>query len=415
VISLDRALKAVLARARRGRLATERVTLLESEGRVLAERVTSDVDLPPFHRVAMDGFAVRSRDVVEAPVLLTVVGTVLAGQVGSRRLLPGEAIRIMTGAPLPAGADAVVMVERTEETDGGKRVLVRESVTRFGNVARKGEDLRKGRTVLRPGRCLGAVEAGMLATVGRERALVSRRPEVTLLVTGDELVEPRRRPGPGKIRNSNAYSVGALVQGVGGRLRFSGIVKDHPPDLRREIKRGLRSDVLLLTGGVSMGQADFVPGLLREKGVCAHFHRVALKPGKPLFFGSTPGCLVFGLPGNPVSSLVDFLLFVRPALLALQGTKARPPWTGQARLAGDAGGSSRLTVLVPVEIGIEEGGLVARPVPYHGSGDFTALLRADGFALLAPGEECSSGAQVKVMPLPGRAPHVFGQVARDTR
>lgn len=377
---------------------SETIRLEVARGRVLAESVRSDVDLPPYDRVAMDGYAVRSADVRRPNTTLDVVETIHAGEVPRVRLTKGQACRIMTGAPLPRGADAVVMVENTRAVEEGARVLVSTSVGPGENFCPRGEDLKRGAVVLSPGRLLGPAEAGILATVGKARVPVRRRPRVTILSTGNELVAPSRKPGPGKIRNSNAFSLAHFVEMGGGVVAGMKTVRDRKDKIEEAVGLGLRSEILLLTGGVSMGAADFVPEVLEESGVRVHFHRVAIKPAKPILFGTHPKGLVFGLPGNPISSFLALSLFVLPALRRRLGLPGAPGTWGQARLGESMKTPPHLTEFRPVAF--RDGRLF--PVPYNGSGHLASLLAADGFAVLPSGvRSLRRGAEVGFLPLNG--------------
>lgn len=300
-------------------LAAELVSIDQAQGRVLAHAITSSRDLPPWDNSAMDGFAVRS---AEAPGVLPVAGTVAAGHAPGVALAPGTALRIMTGAPMPAGADAVVIREEAEELPdpAGDRVRLTVPAAPGENVRRRGEDVAAGQHALGAGVVLGPGEIGFLAALGHGVVRVARRPRVAILSTGDELVSVDVPPRPGQIVNSNLYALAAQVRDAGGEPVNAGIAPDRPDDLLPRIQGALAADVLITSGGVSVGDFDFVKAALAAAGVDVDFWKVAMKPGKPLAFGAAPsGNLVFGLPGNPVSSMVGFELFVRPALLAMQG------------------------------------------------------------------------------------------------
>jgi molybdopterin molybdotransferase len=310
-------------------LAAELVPIDQAQGRVLAHAITSGRDLPPWDNSAMDGFAVRSADL---PGILPVAGTVAAGHAPGIALAPGTALRIMTGAPLPAGADAVVMREDSEELPGelsgelpgaaGARVRLAAPAQPGDNVRRRGEDVAVGQPALDAGTCLGAGEIGFLAALGHGMVRVARRPRVAILSTGDELVSVDVPPRPGQIVNSNLYALAAQVRDAGAVPVNAGIAPDRPDDLLLRIREALAADLLITSGGVSVGDFDFVKDALAAAGVSMDFWKVAMKPGKPLAFGATAaGGLVFGLPGNPVSSMVGFELFVRPVLLAMQGAR----------------------------------------------------------------------------------------------
>jgi molybdopterin molybdotransferase len=355
-------------------------------GLVLAEDVASDIDMPPFDKALMDGFAVRCADLPEGQAVLTVIEEVTAGQTPRRALAAGQATRIMTGAPIPAGADAVVMVERTRLLDD-TRVQVDDRALKPGqNILRKAREMERGETVLTAGAILRPQEFGVLASVGRTAAKVFPAPQVAVLSTGDEIVEPSQVPGPGQIRNGNGAMVTAQVSRAGGSPRFLGIARDRVESLRTSITEGLRSDMLVLSGGVSAGKLDLVPGVLQELGVQAHFHKVEMKPGKPVFFGTRGTTPVFGLPGNPVSALVCFELFVRPAIYRLKGYADPGPKIVQALLAEDFAHRSDRPTYHAAVLQSGETGWQVRPVPWFGSPDLRGVLAANAFAVLPAGE-----------------------------
>ena len=334
MITAEEATRRLVAKARP--LGTEEVPVLGSLGRVLREDVRSPVSIPPFHKSAMDGYAVRSADVAaaseEAPVELRVLEDVPAGRVGRHRLRSGTAARIMTGAPLPAGADAVVMVEHTEAADGGVRVL--RGVGKGTHVARAGEDVRKGQRVLRSGVVVGPAEMGMIAATGRSRVNVGIRPRVAVLSTGSEVIAPGRTLRPGQIHDANGYALTGLASARGAEARFLGIAPDRRGALERKIERAGDFQILVLSGGVSVGDYDLVQEILLGMGVKRLFWKVQIKPGKPTFAGLREGRYILGLPGNPVSCMVTFELFVGPILDRLLGKRDPGPRKGQARLRG---------------------------------------------------------------------------------
>jgi molybdopterin molybdotransferase len=310
----------------------ESVPLGEALGRTLSERLASVDDVPPFDGSAMDGFAVRAEDTRDAseerPVELTVAGESRAGVPAERGPGPGEAIRISTGAMMPPGADSVVRVEDTAARNGS--VEVRVEVPPGKEVRRAGEDIRAGEQVLAPGQVLGAAELAVAASVGVAEVPCRRRPTVAVLVTGDELVEPGRDLAPGQIRNSNGIAIEAQARGAGAEVVGRATVGDDYGQTVEALSTALRADVAVTTGGVSVGPHDHVKPALAELGVEEVFWGVALRPGKPTWFGIRDRTLVFGLPGNPVSAMVTFHMFVRPALLALTGAKPRPHRTTAA-------------------------------------------------------------------------------------
>jgi molybdopterin molybdotransferase len=316
MISLNSAIDAVLAAVRP--FGPEEVPLLDGLGRGLAADVVSPEAVPPFDNSAMDGFALRAADAVAAGGAVIAL-EVPAGSVAPRPLAAGEAARIMTGAPMPAGADTVVPVEETEERGG--RVFFGGDVRAGANVRRAGEDVAAGSLLLPAGTGLGAAEVGLLASVGLERVAVARRPRVAVLATGSELVAAGEPLGPGQIRNSNSVAAHAQVLAAGGDPVLLGIARDDRDETRRLLARALEEDVVITSGGVSVGDYDFVKDVQEELGVERRFWKVRTKPGKPMAFGTLGDTLVFGAPGNPVAAMVSFELYVRPALLAMQGRR----------------------------------------------------------------------------------------------
>jgi molybdopterin molybdotransferase len=316
-LSVDEALARILATV--APLPAERLGLHDVLGATLAEDVVADRDVPPFRNSAMDGYAVRGADVATAPARLRVVGEIAAGGVPQGAIGPGEAMRIMTGAPMPEGADTVV---RVEDTDNRTDTVTVTAATRPGTSVRAaGEDLRRGETILRAGTVLRPAEIGVLATLGRATVAVVRRPRVAVLSTGDELVELDAPLGPGQIRDANRYSLAAAVRAAGAIALPGGIVRDTADALRTALRAAAaEADVIVTSGGVSVGDHDHVKPVVDELGAM-DFWSIAIRPGRPLAFGSIGSTRIFGLPGNPVSSLLGFELFVRPALLTLAGRR----------------------------------------------------------------------------------------------
>ena len=315
MVEVEDALAAILDRA--SPLGTEMVPLTAARGRFLAEDVVADADLPGLPRSSVDGYAVIASD---AATDLQVLGEVTAGRLGDARVRPGSAMRIMTGGSLPEGTDAVVMFEDVEEVDG--RAILQHKPRQGENVHPVGMDLTAGQAVLSKGRRIGPAEVGLLATVGCVHVPVFRLPRVAMLATGDELVDPDQAPPPGAVRDSNRFAVMAAAQDAGAEIVFQAHARDHEATLERAMRRGLEAaDVLITSGGVSMGTRDLIKPLL-ERMATIQFGRVSFKPGKPLTFAVTAeGKLCFGLPGFPVSSLITFEVFVRPALLKLAGAE----------------------------------------------------------------------------------------------
>ena len=327
MISVEQAREQVFSRI--AVLEPERVPLLDALGRVLAEDVISDIDVAPFDNSAMDGYAVQAADVTGAsansPVLLNVVEYIPAGVAPAVEVAAGKASRIMTGAPIPPGADAVVMVERTRVGAGGggagDTVEVLAPVRAGENVRRRAEEVRAGEAVLATGEAVGPAAIGLAASVGHDTLVVHKRPRVAVISTGDELVEVGQKPGPGQIRNSNSYSIAAQVILAGAEPHMLGIARDNAEHTRDLLGRAPEFDLMVTTGGVSMGDLDVVKGVLEEIGEL-DFWKVAMRPGAPQTFGTIGGTPFFGLPGNPTSTMVGFELFVRPAIRKMAGHAA---------------------------------------------------------------------------------------------
>jgi molybdopterin molybdotransferase len=355
-------------------------------GLVLAEDVVSDLDMPPFDKAMMDGYAVRLADLVGGRGTLTVIEEITAGNTPSCAMGQGLAARIMTGAPIPKGAEAVVQVERTCMAQDG-RVHIDDPAVKAGqHVMRRGQEMRAGDTVVPRGALLRPQEIGVLATVGRGNVQVVPRPTVAVLATGDELVEADCQPGPGQIRNGNGPTLVAQIQRAGGEPSYLGIAGDHLNSLRPLVAEGLQRDVLVLSGGVSAGKLDLVPGVLQELGAVAHFHKVELKPGKPVLFGTREKTLIFGLPGNPVSTFVGFELFVRPAIRVLRGLKDAGTRLPTATLADDFAYRSDRPTYHPAWLEPGEGGWRAKVVPWFGSPDLRGLTVCNCFVLFPAGD-----------------------------
>jgi molybdopterin molybdotransferase len=364
-------------------LPSEKVELRASLGRVLAEDVASPEDVPAFDNSAMDGFAVRAAETRgarrDSPVILRIVDESRAGHPARTSLGAGQAIAISTGAVIPTGADAVVRVEETRLGDGLVEVLSEVEVHR--DIRYAGEDIRGGDIVLQSGVRLGPAELGVLASSARSAVTCHRRPTVWILTTGDELIEPGEPLRPGAVRNSNAYSIPALAERAGAEVTGITAVPDDPDVTRAAIARTLGSDVTVICGGVSVGAHDHVKQALAALGVAEVFWGVALKPGKPTWFGRHQGGLLFGLPGNPVSAMVTFTLLVRPALRALSGEQPDRKRT-TARLDRDYEKRPGRAHAVRCRLELHEDGWHARPAEQHGSHILTSMLGADALAIL---------------------------------
>jgi molybdopterin molybdotransferase len=412
LISVEEALAEILAHVHP--LEPERVPILDALNRVLAEEIVSATNIPPFANSGMDGYAVRSADVAGSapgsPVRLQVIGSVAAGYVAATPVEPGTAVRIMTGAPLPDGADAVVPFEDTSDFDRTKEerlaapaawIQVRNAVGPQANVRPAGEDIRLGERVMAPGRLIRPQEIGVLASLGRDTVVVHRRPRVAILATGDELLEVHEPLAPGKIRNSNAYTNAALVTRTGGIPIQLGIARDTPGELTARIRAGLAqgADLFLTSGGVSVGDYDVVKEVLGTEGQM-QFWQVRMKPGKPLAFGLLPGGVpLIGLPGNPVSAMVSFEQFARPAILKMLGHIDLTKPVVQAVLDEPVTNSGRRGFL-RVVVKRQEDGYHARTTGEQGSGVLTSMSKANGLAVIPEGiQRLEAGSLVTVQML----------------
>lgn len=383
-------------------IGVERCMLLNALGRMLWEDIIAPADIPPHANSAMDGYAVRAGDIAssskDAPVRLRVVADLPAGRMTTSPLQAGEAIRIMTGAPIPEGADSVVMVERTSKD--GDFVNIFKSTTVKENIRPRGEDVTAGSLLLTKGTVLRAAEIGTLAAVQRAIVNVARRPQVAVVSTGDELVEVDEPLTPGKIVNSNAYSLTSLVQEAGAVPVLLPLVRDSEPALEAAITQALAADFVISSGGVSVGDYDYVKPVLARMGLEAKFWRVRMKPGKPLLFGILQGKPYFGLPGNPVSSMLTFLLFVGPALRKAGGFKASNwlPSHITARLEHDVRTKGDRPTYLRARIAYRDGTFQAKVMPAQGSGVLSSMLGAEGLVFLEEGTtQVAAGSMVSVI------------------
>ena len=374
----------------------ETVELLASLGRVLAEEIVADRDFPPFDRAARDGYAVRAGDLAELPARLEIVGEVKAGdwpEPGTCMVKGGQAVGIMTGAPLPAGADAVVMVEHTSGNDetAGKAapnaVDVRRGVSRGENFVPRGSEARAGQVLLDGGRRMDHAGIGIAAAVGKSRVQVFQKPRVAVLSTGDEVVEIDAAPGAAQIRNSNSYSLAAQVQNAGGEAVRLAVAPDEPRRLRALIEEGMECDLLLLAGGVSMGKYDLVKQALGELKAEFYFTGAEIQPGRPVVFGACDKKYFFGLPGNPVSTMVTFELFARPMIEALAGMKPQPMIFLRARLKTEIRTKTGLKRFRPAVLSGEFENAEVELAGWQGSGDIAALAGANCYVVIPPERE----------------------------
>jgi molybdopterin molybdotransferase len=399
--------------------AVETLNLLDAAGRVLAEPIIADRDIPPFRRSTRDGHAVRTSDLAKLPAKLKVIGEIKAGPLPGKvlpPLNPGETFSIMTGAPVPQGADAVVMVEYTSEEGG--LVEITKGATPAENIVARGADAKGGDLLLGPGARLSEAAIGLAASVGKSQVKVFVRPRVAILTTGDEIVAIDAEPGPAQIRNSNTYSLAVQVQQAGGDPVLLPIAPDEPRRLRELIEEGLQCDLLIMTGGVSMGRYDLVEQVLESLQAEFFFTGAKIQPGKPVVFGrckSGAGApargaasdsashknshtYFFGLPGNPVSTMVTFELFVRPMLEALAGMRPQPFAFLHAQLKAEIRVKTGLTRFLPAVLSGNYGQSQVELVPWQGSGDMAARARANCYIVIPPDrEQILAGEWVAVM------------------
>ena len=398
MISFQQARELVIARSKSLHATPHTLSLAiqDALGFVLARDVLTDREYPPFDRSTRDGYAVRAKEAAQGAAL-RCVGEIKAGDAVTEVLPAGSCIQIMTGAAVPAGADAVVMIEFTRRDD---ETVTFERATQNGqNIVARGSEARSGQVALSPGLRLGFAELAVAAQVGAHTLECYEKPSVAILSTGDEVVAVTETPGPFHIRNSNSVSLAAQVQLAGGTAVPLGNALDRVEDLAAKIEQGLKHDILVLSGGVSMGKYDLVESVLKGLGAEFYFDAVAIRPGKPAVFGRCGNTLVFGLPGNPVSTMVTFQLFVIPAIDLLGGREARPLPLLEATLAESLKEKVGLTHFLPARV--EWNGTQARvaALPWQGSGDIAALTRANCF-LMVPAErpEIAAGERVSVLP-----------------
>ncbi len=388
MIQLDKAFETVINSAILTK--SEIVSFRDSLNRILAEDIVSDTDLPPFNKSSVDGFACRKEDISHE---LELIETIPAGKVPLKRILVDQCSKIMTGASVPYGADYVFMVEDSKIMASGM-IKCFGTVTK-DNISRMGEDVKKGKIVLRSDKQVRPQDIAVMASVGHTSVVVRKAPVVAVISSGDELVEPYEKPGPALIRNTNAYQLLAQVQRAGGIGKYFGIARDDEDESLTIISKAIYDcDLVLVSGGVSMGDFDFIPSVLERAGVTIIFSKVAVQPGKPLIFGTHPEALVFGLPGNPVSSFMQFELLVRPLISRMMGFQWQPIDVIFPMKERYTRGSSDRMALLPVVI-TDDGFVV--PVDYHGSAHISALPDADGIIAIPVGmKTIKKGEQVSV-------------------
>jgi molybdopterin molybdotransferase len=380
-------------------MAAESVPLHEAISRILREDVFCEADSPPFDKSIRDGFAVRFEDVAEVPATLKVIGESRAGSGAEVKIRNGECCEIMTGAPLPPGANSVVMVEYTQRpSDGTVRIL--KSVRENEGLLRRAAEARQGERVLEAGRRIGLAEVGLLASEGKASVRVSKKPRVAIIATGDELVEVQEAPQHAQIRNSNSYTLYAQTVEAGASPVLFGIARDNLDDLRSRIRKGLEHDILVVSGGVSMGKYDLVEKVFAEFGVQVLFDKIAMKPGKPTVFGHRERTYVFGLPGNPVSTIVSFRMFVRPLIRFLLKARATEPEILEAHLEAPAKCDPVRASIVPAQVRFDRGTYRISTAPWKGSSDLVGLAQANALIMIPCREgTLQAGEIVRFLPM----------------
>ena len=397
MISVEKALKTILANFEP--LGLEKINILEARGRIIGEDIFSPRNIPSADNSAMDGYAVRYTEAKgttkDKPLKLKIIEDIPAGKIALKKINNGEAARIMTGAVIPEGADSVIRQEDTLRD--GRTVIIYVSAEKGENIRFAGEDMRKGELVVKKRSPLRPAHIGMLASLGKASVNVYQRPRVAIMSTGDELVDIKTNPGPGKIVNSNSYSLAAQVLECGAMPIMLGIAKDKKTDLQKKFKSALDADVIISSGGVSVGDFDFVKNVMGEIGNAMHFWQVAMRPGKPLAFGAIEGVPLFGLPGNPVSAMVSFEQFVRPSLLKMQGHKRIFRQTIKAVCADEIQKKSGFRHFIRAIVKKEKDKYVTTTTGDQGSGILKSMVNANGLIVMGKNEtRIKKGTEVTV-------------------
>lgn len=396
MIQVSKALRIV--KAETSALGAERVRINQAVGRILAEDIVADSDMPPFDRSQMDGFAMKAEDTRLVPAELRIVGESAAGRGWHRTLKSGEAVRIMTGAPVPNGADAIQKVELTSEKNEIVTITASTETARY--IVKKGSEIRKREKLIPAGRTINERLIASLAAFGYSDVKVGKRPLVSVLSTGSEIVPIAKRPGRDQIRNSNSVMLKAFCERAGARVRLLPQSGDDLENLKSRILKGVDSgsDILLTTGGVSVGKYDLTKEALRELGAEIFFERIRLRPGKPTVFGRLKNTLMFGLPGNPVSAAVTFSIFVRAAILKMQGASEIDLPKGFAKLTAGARAAKERDTYFPASLRTsKDGSLLATPLRWHGSSDFVGFADADALLVLGRGETLAASEIAKIV------------------
>lgn len=390
MISVDTAIKIVADAIEP--LPSRTVPFENALGFCLAQDVQSDIDMPPFDRSAMDGYAVIAADTAAAPVELTVIEDIAAGHIPTKKVSRGQASKIMTGAAVPVGADAVVKFEETEDLSANNRVKILRPIDSGRNISKRGEDMQVGQTVLHKGMPIRPQEIGILAAVGKSHVEVFSAPTVGIVSTGDELVDVGFKPSIAQIRNSNGYSLSAQARRLKAEVEILGIVKDTKAEISSIMRRGLQKDILILSGGVSMGEYDLVGDVMKDLNTHIYFEKVALRPGKPVIFGRKDKTFIFALPGNPVASFVTFELFIYPAIRKMMGFTSIHRTTLKASLETEILVRRKRREYRPAFLRMHNNHWLISPVEWHGSADLLATTRANSLLIVREdAEKLSSG------------------------
>jgi molybdopterin molybdotransferase len=399
MISVEEALGILLSNLPERKI--EEIPFQSALGRISAENLVATCDIPPFDRSALDGYAILAEDVAHTPAELSIAGESRAGGGMPGRVKQGEAVTIMTGAPVPDGADCVQMVEQSQISGDGQKVTIFKSVRAHENIAPRGSEAKEGEIVLNAGHRLGPAEIAVMATFGYSRVKVYRKPTVAIVATGDELVELGETPRPDQIRNSNAYCLAGQLRYMDIEADYLGIAKDDKEELRTKMLQGLERDVLIITGGVSMGEYDFVQDVFHDLGLEILFSKVAIKPGKPTVFARRGEKLVFGLPGNPISALITFECFVRPALGRLCGMKNPELPRMMGELLADMKQTPGRTAFLPAWVSWKEDGWKVEPLRWKSSADIIGFTNANATFIFPKNRDfLSRGEIVELMLLP---------------
>jgi molybdopterin molybdotransferase len=383
-------------------LKKEKIEIIDSLGRVIAEDIISEFDIPPFDRSAMDGFAIISDDTFSAskenPVLLEVIGEIKAGDFKNFKIEKGKAISIMTGAKIPQNSDAVIKIEDVEEIfkDGKRYIKIERYIKKGENISKKGEDIKKGEILLKKGAFIDSSVFSMIAYLGKKKILVYKKPEVAILSTGDEIKKVGEKLKEGEIYDSNSYSIYALTKKYGGNPHILGIAKDEPRILDKFIKKGLLYDLFIISGGVSEGKYDIVVDILKKNKVKMVFHKVAVKPGKPTFFGKKGKKIIFGLPGYPVSSYINFENLVKVSLYKMTGREMPIRFKFTGILKEDIENKGDRDEILRVIAEIENEDVYIRPYPSQKSGVLSSIVYSNAILFLKKGEKKKKGEKVIV-------------------